>query len=606
MFPRMQMLAMLGLGCLLAGHSASKAGPLPLLPDQTVVLVGKNASAAELDASKLLQTWLRKACGVSAGFEIQSTEQDTGSSAAADLPKDTVIIALGAVLGPPDSRVTSLEDDGYLIHRDGQVIAITGPTGDGTYYGAVAFLDRYAGVRFYLPTELWTSLPVNHRVAFDGDDILSQPFVDSGFVTGVTTKNWGDPDWLRRIGGLRRKGGTHQHDLNEIFPPAKFAQTHPEIYPLYDGQRYIPTNSGDQSWQIDFTEPATLAAAEQSITDYFQKTPSAAYIAVSINDNNRWSQSAANQAVIAAFKSKNPLGDYLGAATSDIYWRFMNQLAAWMKTQFPSKLLVGLAYGPTAATPSFPLADNVVVYTNLHLSELPIYTGSPQGESSILDQWMAVAHHFANHEWYEGEGFALPRIYSGYWSQFLRILARHYPSVYMHAEAYPNWGFDGPKLFVMAKMWWDPQTDPQSLTRQFCNDMFGPAAPAMDQYFTHAEALWTQLDYTDGPKRKLDYWAVQFTTTPASRRLIQDCHAALATAAAAAQTDNQKARIALFAKCFAFSECLFNLAAQPADETLHDQALAMAADLAKDKWTVYNPDNLPQAIQAVYHDPAKK
>jgi hypothetical protein len=608
MFSQLKILALLAAALLAAGCSTwcVEQSSLPLPPDGTVVVVAKDAPAAEQDAAKLLQTWLRRACGVTAGFEILSGEQEAGSSAASVFPKGKVIIALGLAAGPPDPRVAALEDDGFLIHREGQIISITGHTSDGTYYGAVAFLDRYAGVRFYLPTEFWTSLPASRAAVFNGGDVLSQPFVDSGDISRFAARDMGDPDWLRRIGGLRRKGGTHQHDLFAIFPPAEFAQTHPEIYPLYDGQRYIPTNAGDQNWQIDFAEPATLAAAEQSLAEYFQKTPDAAYIAVSVNDNTRWSQSERNQAVIAAFQAKDPQGDFHGTATSDIYWRFMNQLAAWLKQKFPTKLLVGLAYGPTVTTPAFPLADNIVVYANLHLSELPWYRDPQSGPPAILDQWLAVAHHFGNHEWYEGDGFLLPRIYSGYWSQFLRELAQHYPSVYMHAEAYPNWGFDGPKYYIMAKMWWDPQADPRALTRQFCDDLFGPAAAPMDQYFAQVEALWMQLDDMDGTKRKLDGWPNQFITTSASRLMIQRCHDFLQQAVAAAQTDDEKKRVALFAQCFAFSESLFKLAAQPGDEALHRQAVALAEDLAKDPWTVYDPNRLTQAIAAIYQDPAKK
>ncbi len=616
MVPRLRILAWLAVAFLAAGCSATHAAPaapLPLAPGQTMVVVAKGAPAAEQDAAKLLQTWLRKACGVTTGFEIQSREQGAGSaglevanSAVAALPKDKVVIVLGAAAGQPDPRVAALEDDGFLIHREGNVIAITGHSGDGTYYGAVSFLDRYAGVRFYMPTDFWTSLPASHTVAFNGGDVLSQPFVDSGDISGFTIKGISDPDWLRRIGGQRRKGGTHQHDLNEIFPPAEFAQTHPEIYPIYDGKRYIPANAGDQTWQIDFAEPATLAAAEQSLAEYFQKTPGAPYIAVSVNDNNHWSESARNQAVMAEFQAKNPTGDYQAAARSDIYWRFMNQLAGWLREKFPGKLLIGLAYGPTGATPAFSLADNIVVYTNLHISELPLYVSAPAGQLSILDQFLAVAHHFGNHEWYEGDGFALPRIYSDHWAQFLRTLAQHYPSVYMHAEAYPNFGFDGPKYYIMAKMWWNPQADPRALTRQFCDDLFGPAAPAMDQYFEQVEALWTQLDSVEGPKRKIGAWSNQFITTPASRSLIQHCDDFLKQAAATAQTDDQKSRVALFAKCFTFSESLFALAAQPSDAALHAQSVALAQDLIKDPWTIYNPASLTQAIEATYHDPAKK
>jgi hypothetical protein len=200
----------------------------------------------------------------------------------------------------------------------------------------------------------------------------------------------------------------------------------------------------------------------------------------------------------------------------------------------------------------------------------------------------------------------MPRIYSGFWSQFLQKLAAHMPSAYMHAEAYPNWGFDGPKYYVMARMWWDPQLDPKKLTSQLCDDMFGAAAPAMDAYFTQIEALWQQIDLTEGPRRKLDVWAGQFATTAPSQAMITRCHDFLAQAAASAQTDEQKKRIALFAKCFAFSESLFDLDAAPKDEARYDHAVALAKDLAQDKWAIYNAATPMQAIQGIYKGPVKK
>ncbi|HVU37203.1 MAG TPA: DUF4838 domain-containing protein [Opitutales bacterium] len=576
-----------------------RADPLPLLPANTVVVIGKNADKNEHDAAAMLQTWLRKASTSTTGFDIKSDGN------AVDW-KDKTALAVGHTsLTSPDPRLAELNDDGFVIHGNGPVISIAGHTSNATYYAAVSFLDRYAGVRFYMPGELWTSLPANHEAAFDGNDFVSQPFVVSGFITGISTRALGDDDWERRIGGLRRKGGTHQHDLWTIFPADKLAATQPEIYPIYNGQRYIPKDASDQGWQADFTEPATLETAKESITDYFQANPAAEYIAVSINDNYRWSESEKNQQIIDEFKAKDPKGDYKLEATSDIYWRFMNQLAAWLAEKFPSKMLVGLAYGPTRGVPAFKLAGNIVAFAVLHVAEPPEPMPAP-GQLSFLDQWLAAAAHFSNHDWYEGDGYLLPRIYSDLWSQFLRSLSARESSAYMHAEAYPNWGFDGPKIYVMAKMWWNPQADPRALTRQFCADMFGPAAQPMDAYFLELEALWMQLDYVDGPRRKLNLWSNQFVTTPVSRAMIQRCHDLLAQAGNLAQTDDQKKRVALFAQCFAFSESLFALAEKPADEGLYTHAVALADELSKNKWAFYNPAKPLQAIQALYKGPAKK
>jgi hypothetical protein len=80
----------------------------------------------------------------------------------------------------------------------------------------------------------------------------------------------------------------------------------------------------------------------------------------------------------------------------------------------------------------------------------------------------------------------------------------------------------------------------------------------------------------------------------------------LQQAAEVAQTPEQQQRIALFAKCFAFSESLFAIAENPKDEALYNRAVALAGELVKDKWTVYNPAQPMQAIRAIYKGPVKK
>ncbi len=89
--------------------------------------------------------------------------------------------------------------------------------------------------------------------------------------------------------------------------------------------------------------------------------------------------------------------------------------------------------------------------------------------------------------------------------------------------------------------------------------------------------------------------------------MLAQCDDELKMAAAAAQSPEEKQRVALFARCFAFSESLFDLAAKPTDETLRDRAVALAQDLAKDPWTFYVPaapkqpvDHALEAIQAIY------
>ncbi len=575
--------------------------PLALGPATTVIVIPQNADRAENTAASLLQQWLGRVTGSAEGFPIQHIGQWKQES-------DQVVISVGATPWGDDPRLAQVDDDGFVITRRDNVIVIAGKTPEASHYGVVRFLDRYAGVRFYLPGELWTSCPNVEAVVYDGPDTVETPFVTSLFLSGLAMDDRDEYAWIRRNAGLRRKGGTHQHNIFEMFPPERFAQTHPEIYPIKDGTRVIPQGPRDQSWQLNFSAPNLQEAARESINAFFAKNPSHRYVAISLNDGGRWDESPATQQFISQYLAANPQATR-DHATSEQYWRFMAELARWMGEAHPGKRLVGLAYGPTRMPPSFKLPDNLTPFTNLHVGQLPNdhLIEAPAGQTPWVDQWLSVASHLGNHDWYQGGGYLIPRIYTGYWVQFLGALQQRLPHTYQHVECYPNWGSDGPKLYIMTRLMWNPQLDPRQLLRQFTDDMFGPASSAMFDYFVQLEDLWAQLNIVDGPERKLGRWGTQFNTTPTSRVMLRHCRELLDQAAGQLQSEPARARFALLERSFAFSEAMFALAAAATpDESLRDRGLAIAAELQENRRAFrYGQRDLEAAVKAVFWEKTK-
>lgn len=132
----------------------------------------------------------------------------------------------------------------------------------------------------------------------------------------------------------------------------------------------------------------------------------------------------------------------------------------------------------------------------------------------------------------------------------------------MHAECYPNWGLDGPKLWVLTRLWWDPSQDPQALTREFCRDMFGPGAAGMAAYFETLEKFWDKINVVDGPERKLNRWGTQFKSTAESRALLAHARMALEEALKEPMTAAERGRAEFFSDCFGMTERFFALAAK--------------------------------------------
>jgi hypothetical protein len=593
-------LALVAVLGLFEAQAHAQTPALRLQPGNTVIVTPKQTQTSENIAAGLLRHWLLRVAGAQDGFAVLHEGQWQNQPG-------RIVLAVGDTQWGKDARLANLDDDGFVIARQGEVITIAGKTPEATHYAVVRFLDRYAGVRFYMPGDLWTSAPRRDAIVVDGPDVIESPYVVSAFMSGFTMDDRDEYGWLRRQGGIRRKGGTHQHNIFEMFPPERYAQKYPEIYPIKDGQRVIPKSPRDQSWQLNFSAPYLVEVARDSISDFFQKNPTFAYVAISLNDGGRWDESPGTQAFIRDYLASHP-GATEAHATSEQYWRFMAQVAQWMLEAHPGKRLVGLAYGPTRMPPSFRLPDNVTPFTNLHIGQLPTdhLVTAPAGETPMVDQWLAVAGHLGNHDWYQGSGYLLPRLYSGYWVQFLRTLQQRLPRTYQHIECYPNWGVDGPKLYILTRLLWDPQLDPQVLLRQYTDDMFGPASSAMFDYFVQLEQLWTQLNITDGPERKLGRWATQFNTSEASRAMLARCRHLLDQATAQVQSDEQRQRLALLERSFAFSHLLFQMAAAPGpDEALRDQALTLATELKDNRRAFRSPAEPLAAVKALHWEKVK-
>lgn len=571
-----------------------------LEPGKTWVVHPDKPEAWEIQAARLLEHWLQKACNVPSGFEVltqQQAEQRNRDGAR--------IISVGLTKWADASRVEKLRDDGYSIHTSGNVISIIGGKPTGTYMGAAYFLDKHVGVRFYMPDRLFISLPKTKQIDIAEIDEISNPFVTSCFMSSIPNPKGVEQPWVPANGAWRRKGGTHQHNMLSIFPPEKYGQTHPQIYPILNGKRHIPEDKKDQSWQPNFLEPATLEVAEQSILEYFEKHPTHAYIAVSIQDGDGFSEDEKTQTIIEQYKNKYPDDRrYRARATSAIFWKFMKNLGERIEKQLPDKLLVSLAYGGTRFHPDHDLPDNIVIFANYHIAELPGdgFLNPDESGQTPLQRWLKLTPHFGNHDWYQGRGYVLPRIYSGYWSQFMKALAAETDHAYMHAECYPNWGLDGPKLFILTRLWWDPQADPNQLLEQFCMDMFGKAASSMTQYFQQLEALWTQLNIVEGPERKLSRWSTQFNTTEQSMAMIGRCRELLDKAAASAEDAKARERIRFFSDHFLISESLFQVAASDAVSVKGYQTMSatLGSILKRYRWSFTFPSEVQDAVKELY------
>jgi len=554
---------------------------IPLEPETIIVVPSAEPDADTRAAAELLSEWLRKATANTAGFEIVSED-------ALALPIAETAIALGDTQWVVREKLAGLGRDGYRVRRFGRVVTIAGETPRGTFHGAVAFLDRVCGVRFYLPGDLFVSLPPDRRVTVGDVDLEERPFVASCVLSGIAEQSSLEAAWARRAGGLRPLGGTCGRNMHTIFLADVYAKKFPEIYPVRDGKRRFPTGADDSDWHPCFSAPTLVDAAVEAAAAHFRAHPEDEYLSFGIEDSGRFCQCDDCKAIVAAHVSDDARHGRR-RAHSVLYWRFMNAVAGRLERIAPGKRIVGLGYGQTGMPPPFDLHPNIVVFTRRHLAANENENAGPAGDVPP-DRWLDLGAGYGNEDEYLGGGFLVPRTYSDPWARFLRRLKARRDEAYLEADCTPNWALDGPKLYILSRLCWNPAVDPETLRRRFCEDMFGPAARPMEEYFRTLEALWERLE-EENPERAPYSWGTQFASTPRSMALVREARLRLNEAVALARTFPEEQRVGFFSRSFRLSEYLFRIAAAdaPSNALLAQTESWMSGLLTKDPLALHRP-----------------
>jgi hypothetical protein len=488
-----------------------------------------------------------------------------------------------------DADRKGVSPDGYILRRiepiaPGKplVLAVVAGAGDhalgsaardalplrGSYYAVPRFMDLVADLRDYGPVvrlgpaNVSTNPPVYVRMFTGGAragspvevralDVRTSPFVTSVDMTGMNIS--GDARavndyWLAHTSGaLRMQGEAPRHAITpRFYEPGTgggnaYAQN-PEFlasFPLKaDGKRLVPGNANATGWNPCLSTSAARAAAKYAIKKYFDPVLSPAsaaheYIPYSPHESAPCPVDAgypASTAYAPPYFQGLKAAEFTQAGLE--YWKFIREMAVWMKGN-PStaeKKILAYAYDwtdvnwlnaqRTAAGVLPPitnfyligdaLPDNVVVITNYHVYEWAEAPGAI--EAALHDQWLSadaqvpLVRHYGNHEWTYGANYAVPSLFHFSMQEWLQILQQEaqasigadgkpaFRPGFAHLEVYPNYSIDGPRIVALDKLMWDPNTDLWQLYKTYSSDMYGPAASGhMFEYFMSAEKLWSAM-----------------------------------------------------------------------------------------------------------------
>jgi len=460
-------------------------------------------------AVKTLQEYLGKISGAQFSV-VDDTEQQ--------LAKEGGKIFIGPI-GPAAKMELDLRRNvgGYIIKTIGNDIVITGREEDGTVNGIHFFLQKHLGVRWFMPGELFEVVPKRRLLVIKGgiDEKVEPDFFYKGFsgVLGAVSKTW----------KLRMGQGGHyvyafHHNMSNILPYSKYGNK-PEYYALVDGKRTVPRSDKDKWWEPCTSYPGTIKASVEAARAHFDANPRYDAFSVGQNDRPDFCECADCRKLDVEgrdFRRVKYTDSPLTHIVSNRYFTFVNEVARQVATTHPGKLIGTLAYLWTELPPiEQKMESNVVIFMTQDDSQ-HFDKAYRDLDRRLVDDWSKKINHFGVYVYY-AYGHNAPRYYPHMAAEYLKYVhskgARGY-----YCEAYPYWPYSGPKLYLISKLLWDINADPDEILDEFFDKLYGPSAEDVKMFYTYLEKVWMrprpavfffESIREKDLKRKLDMFSVE-------------------------------------------------------------------------------------------------
>lgn len=471
-------------GCLLA--TASRTEGYVLFQNGKTdyrIVVSSQASASEKHAATELQHYLQIISG--AAFSLGETA-GTNNIFIGYRPD---IAAMENTIKPED------DSDAFVYDVKGPSVFIYGGRNRGTMYGVYAFLENEFGVRWYAQDctmtpklkvkELSDIRRHSESPAFRYRCLLAYPVNISHELTAHFRLN---EVWFSKAaeqsdyGTVERYWGAHTMGIHFI-SAREYFHSHPEYFSLWEGKRVC-------DGQLCLSNADVLRICISKMRDVMKQNSGYIAYEISQNDNMRY----------CTCKSCVALERKYGGHSGAIIW-FVNQVARAVKDEFPEKYVGTMAYQYTLQPPTNIRPEKNVMLrlsSSLGCFAHPLVKGcSNQTVHSdevvtALEGWSKLCSNI--YVWDYAVNFSQ---YTAPYPNF-HVLAEnirlfrdnHVVGLMEQGQRSSEGGeFAELKMWVLAKLMWNPALNSDSLAHEFITDYYGKAAPMIEQYFQRVHAL---------------------------------------------------------------------------------------------------------------------
>jgi len=472
----------------------------------------------------------------------------------------------------------------------------------GTMYAVYDFLERFCNVRWFTPTEFGTDCPKQATLVVAGTDVQRSPFMKYRYAAYPTSENYDRYTGLWPAGSegegkweAAAYPGLHQRFAGGGYTLAKrgwnmlFRLRHREggepcfgnhsLYGYY--RRFWAEEKGQEKqfegrhadWfaqgyegqppQMCYTSRGLVTQVAKDACEFFEtgkSYPGAQAVGDSFcvepMDNDQFCKCAACQKWLTGRDADSPF--FTNGRHSEYFFQFVNEVAKLVGPKHPDKHIVCLAYMTHGAPPlTFKLEPNVLVQYCFACNRLNFDRLSYEHEVDLLKQWrqgypgrtlyLWLYYTFPVEVANNGRFHCFPGFFARAVGEQFALFQQHDYRGAFHC----GYGQEV-EAYVTYRLMDDPALNLEALLNEYFTRLYGPAAgPMRKLYETVEQAYGNPANYPEpiatgkleGHHHQTEEVAWGYL---GNAKRMETLGKLLAEAKAAAQTAEQKQRVALF------------------------------------------------------------
>jgi len=414
-------------------------------------------------------------------------------------------------------------NDGFIIKTSKNTLFLCGKSEIGTLYAVYTFLEKYLGIRWFWPGELGEIVPKQSSIFVDDIDFIEEPDFKWrnrgpggalwGAISGPTemhararllgitaqhqdeVRRW---EQRNKWGGMKIYGG---HAMGEIYPPEKYAKTHPEFYALVDGKRAVPGPDYDykHEGQICTTDPEVIKTAVDWAVEFFNQHPDYDGIHMTLNDGRGFCECDQCQKLdtgdfvtrpgIDLEEMKSKPVKY--TVITDRVFTFMNNICEEIQKTHPGKYIVSMAYSRYIDPPKqIKIHPYVIPQYCLWSAYKHANTELKQKHEKIAAGWSEVSKATAIYEYYiNGSWPGMHRLVVPNITESIKYLAGKGIRLYQ-MQSGDEFAINGINYYVAGKLLWDVSLNQEEILNEFYHMAFNTSGDIIKNYHHRLQEAW--------------------------------------------------------------------------------------------------------------------